>query len=100
MRDDDEQKRARGRPIKGDAKTDAYRQAAYRARKKGEIEALKRDVARNTPPAIGRLEAQIILLNAALMTRSDDLEEARQEIYALKANFRKLTATSRKKTLR
>jgi len=96
MRDEDEQKRGRGRPATGHAKTDANRQAAYRARKKTEIEKLKRDVARNTPPAIGRLEAQIILLNADLIARSDKLDEARQQIYALQKEIRRLSVTSRK----
>ena len=82
MRDD--QKGSRGRPSTGNAKTAADRQAAYRTRKKAEIEALKRDVTKNIPPSIGRMEAQIILLNAELLTRSDELEVARREIAALK----------------
>jgi len=79
-----EPKKKRGRPVTGKAKTVGERSAAYRHRKKAEIEALKRDVTITKPPVIGRLEAQIILLNAELITRSNDLDAARNEIAALK----------------
>ena len=81
----EEQKRGRGRPVKEHKKTPAERQAAYRARKKVEIEALKRNVTQKRPPTIGILEAQVVLLNAELLTRTNQLEAAQNEIAGLKA---------------
>ena len=95
-----EQKRGRGRPALANAKTGAERQAEYLKRRKEEVEALKRHVTekKQTRPVgfeyiekidtatrrIGHLEADIVLLNSTLLTRSNELDAAREEIQALR----------------
>lgn len=90
----------RGRPkIKG-ALTGAQRAAKYRAKKAAEIAALKRDVTKIKPVAVGRLEAQVILLNSQLLTKANELDEAYDRIAALEketASQNNVTSRQRQK---
>ena len=87
----------RGRPKLKDALSGAERAARHRAKKAAEIAALKRDVTKIKPVAVGRLEAQVMLLNSQLLTRADELEQAWNEISKLKAEIASLkSVTSRK----
>ena len=87
----------RGRPKLKGALSGAERAAKYRAKKAAQIVALKRDVTKIKPVSVGRLEAQVILLNSQLLTRADELEQAWNKIAALEKEIASLKAvTSRK----
>ncbi len=89
-------KRGRGRPRRGDALSDAQRAQRYRENKKAQpaaiTAAIKRDgVTENRPassssglPSYGMLECRIILLNADNLRLSDELQDALDQIAALK----------------
>ena len=107
---------ARGRPRLASAMSDAQRAKRYRDNKKLLGESIKRDdhgvtpikrddagVTFNRPtviehgaphnatatsPSYGMLESRIILLNSATMRLSDQLDEARDQIAALKKALR------------
>ena len=87
----------RGRPKLKDALNGAERAARYRAKKATEIAALQRDVTKIKTFAVGRLEAQVILLNSQLLTRADELQQAWDKIAELEKEIVSLkSVTSRK----
>lgn len=98
-------KQSRGRPRLAAAMSDAERAQRYRDNKKlhaAPILSIKRDdhgVTFNRPtvighgatatsPSYGMLESRIILLNVGNMRLSDELQDARDQITALKKAFR------------
>lgn len=97
---------ARGRPRLAVVMSDAQRAKRYRDKKKEGDVLIKRDdsgVTFNRPPVVGRdgshsatkndpsygmLESRVVLLNAGNMRLSDDLQDARDQIAALKKALR------------
>ena len=93
----DEHKRGPGRPPVDNPKSAAERARLYRERKKAgkRIKSDENTVTKNKPESksesIGMLESRIVLLNAILLQRSDELDAARDRIAALEAELKSVT---------
>jgi hypothetical protein len=86
------EKRGRGRPSVGDAKTGAERAKLYRERQKAK-QTIKRDVTENRPASVGMLESRIVLLNAENIGLSDRLQAALYKITELEKKLKSVTVT-------
>ena len=84
------EKRGRGRPSVGDAKTGAERAKLYRERQKAK-QAFKRDATENRPASVGMLESRIVLLNTENIGLSDRLQSALDKITELEKKLKSVT---------
>ena len=92
-----EHKRDPSRPPADNPKSAAERARLYRERKKAgkPIKSDENTVTENKPApkseSVGMLESRIVLLNATLLQRSDELDAARDRIAALDAELKSVT---------
>ena len=93
----DDHKRGRGRPPVDNPKSAAERARLYRERKKAgkQIKRDEKSVTKNKSvpksESVGMLESRIVLLNATLLQRSDELDAARDRIATLEAQLKSVT---------
>ena len=99
----DEHKRGRGRPPTGNPKSAAERAKLYRERKKAGKPSKRDEITvtknKQTPRSetVGMLESRVVLLNATLLQRSDELNAARDRIAALEAELKSVTRRKKAK---